>query len=79
MLYITFTLTVIITPLGYPQGIVAQIPHAHFNLSYMHLIFILYKLYNVMLTYNKDVLILFQSCRFLSAAGHPIVDRSGPA
>ena len=28
MLYITFTLTVMITPLGYPQGIAAQIPLA---------------------------------------------------
>jgi hypothetical protein len=25
VLYITFTLTVIITPLGYPQGIAAQV------------------------------------------------------
>jgi glycopeptide antibiotics resistance protein len=30
VLYITFTLTVTITPLGYPQGIAAQIPNAHF-------------------------------------------------
>jgi ABC-type dipeptide/oligopeptide/nickel transport system permease component len=30
VLHITFTLAVIITPFGYPQGIVAQIPNAHF-------------------------------------------------